>query len=165
MTKFRQILRRFSSLKFELSAVNTCIQLSKNIFFDYGNKMFQPFAISNIRPYKSKKRQASIVNILRNKTSINQAPSNLALDLHPWLAKISIATTSKNRHITRISCWGCSFCNNFLNLSQYVALKRTYIIDGFGLKVKTTSLRQSQIDQNILPPLQLEVFFYVLFPC
>jgi hypothetical protein len=28
-----------------------------------------------------------------------------------------------------------------LNLQQYVALKRTCIIDGFGLKVKTTSLR------------------------
>jgi hypothetical protein len=32
-------------------------------FFDYGNKMFQPSAISYIRPYKSKK-QSSIVNIL-----------------------------------------------------------------------------------------------------
>ena len=110
--------------------------------------MFQPFAISYIRPYKSKK-QPSIVNILWNKTSTNQAPSNLALDLHPWLAKISIATTSKDRHTARISCWCCSFCNNLQNLSQYVALKRTCIIDGFGLKVKTTSLRQSQIDQKI----------------
>jgi hypothetical protein len=32
----------------------------------------------------------------QRKTSTNQAPSNLALELHPWFAKISIATTSKD---------------------------------------------------------------------
>jgi hypothetical protein len=50
------------------------------------------------------KGQPSIINILQNKTSTNQAPSNLALDLHPWLAKIFIATTSKDRHTAMISC-------------------------------------------------------------
>jgi hypothetical protein len=44
--------------------------------------------------------------------SINQAHPNLALVLHPFLAKISTTTTYTDRHTTKTSWWFSSFCIN-----------------------------------------------------
>jgi hypothetical protein len=82
---------------------------------------------------------------------MNQVRSNLLLVLHLFLAKIFMATTSIDRHIT--------YCKDLLVIfvllhqspeSELIySLERTCITNGICLKLKTTSLRQSQIDQNI----------------
>jgi hypothetical protein len=61
--------------------------------------MFQPFVVSYIRHYRLKINKTCIIkknNILDKNLFSNQASFNLALELQPCFARISIATISKD---------------------------------------------------------------------
>jgi hypothetical protein len=77
--------------------------------------------------------------------SSNQVPSNLVLDLHPCLTKIYITIISKDW--LPKEPYGELFLST--TMSKIWNSMFPWKIDGIDLKVNDTSLRQSQLYQNI----------------
>ena len=131
----------------------SCLPLS--IFRQW--KRFRPFASRCIQPplhkyYDLLSKIADYEKIINSKT--NYISSILALNHHPFIPKMSIVTISTEWQATWMSFRTSPFCSGLKNLNPYVPLKISCNIDVIGLLIKTTSLRYSHIDQNMVFPYQ-----------